>query len=317
MTKTFAVAIALALQISPPIFRFEADGFWLNLHHFLYVLSRAQAATPDSKRAAVIGAPIDQADGLTHLSAEERKVWTDAVTFYANGPGKMDAVFDNALIDITNAMRVPPRATSSALKIDPALRATLERAAPIYRRLWWPRHQQANNERVRELVRQLEEHGDHVRAYLTKAYQLEWPVGGHIVNVSGYTNWAGAYSTSRGNLIVIASLDPQVKGYLGLESIFHEASHQWDDAMIERLVRLSKANQTPPLRNGLTHALIWYTVNEAVKSRVPSHRGWAETLGMWNQNPNRVFKPGLDTYWKPYLDGKITLDEALIGLLKS
>src|ERR1051325_6758650 len=80
--------VALA-KAGPRIFTFEADGFWLNLHHFLYVLSRAQAGTPDSKRAAVINAPIDQEDGLNHLSDAERKVWTDAVTFYANGPGKM------------------------------------------------------------------------------------------------------------------------------------------------------------------------------------------------------------------------------------
>src|ERR1051325_11611816 len=302
MAKTLSAALLLAAQTGPRLFSFEADGFWLNLHHFLYVLSRAQAGAPDSKRAAVINAPIDQADGLNHLSDAEKKVWADAVTFYANGPGKMDILFDTAAVDITNALRVPPQAPASALKIDPALRATLERAAPIYRRLWWPRQQKANNDRVRELTRQLEEHGDQIRAYLTRVYQQEWPAGGHMVNVSGYANWAGAYSTSRGNLIVIASLDPQVNGYLALESVFHEASHQWDDAMIARLLRLSKENQTPPLRNGLTHAIIWYTVNEAVKSRVPLHRGWAETLGMWNQNPNRAFKAGLDTYWKPYLD---------------
>ena len=27
--------------------------------------------------------------------------------------------------------------------------------------------------------------------------------------------------------------------------------------------------------------------------------------------------PALDAHWKPYLDGKTTLDEALVGLLKS
>jgi len=317
MTKTLVVAIVLAMQTSSPMFRFEADGFWLNLHHFLYVLSRAQARTADSKRTAVLAAPGDQDEGLKRLSEEERKVWADAVTFYMNGPGKMDATFDPPLIDITNAMRVPPQASSSALKIDPALRATLESAAPIYRRVWWPRQQQANNARVRELARQLEEYGEKVRAYLTRAYKLDWPSGGLMVNVSGYANWAGAYSTPRGNLIVISSLDPQVKGYLGLESIFHEAMHQWDDAMIARLSRLSKENQTAPPRPGITHALIWYTSAAAIKSVIPNHVGYAESLDMWKTEPIVNFKAGIDTYWKPYLDGKLTLDEALIGVLKS
>ena len=40
-----------------PIFRLQADGFWLNLHHFLYVLGRAEAQMPDRQRRAVAAAP--------------------------------------------------------------------------------------------------------------------------------------------------------------------------------------------------------------------------------------------------------------------
>jgi hypothetical protein len=53
------VAVSSAAQAPPPspIFTFEADEFWLNLHHFLHVLGRAQAKTPDASRSAVAGAP--------------------------------------------------------------------------------------------------------------------------------------------------------------------------------------------------------------------------------------------------------------------
>lgn len=314
--RILIVTIALAAQAFTPIFRFEADGFWLNLHHFLYVLGRAQAGMPDAKRRAVEAAPSEQAEGMKGLNESDRKAWAEAVTFYANGLSKQDAVFDSALITVTNAMRVPPTASSRALKVDAALRATLERAAPIYRRVWWPRHQKANNDRGREFAGYLGEHGDKVLAYITKAYQERWPKGGYPVNFSGYSNWAGAYSTS-GELIVIASLDPGTSGTLGLESMFHEAMHQWDQAMLSRLSRLSKAKQTPAPREGITHALIWYTAAEAVKSVIPSHRGYAEVGGMWNQKGLGSFKAGLDAHWQPYLDGKGTLDDALVGLLKS
>ena len=30
-----------------------------------------------------------------------------------------------------------------------------------------------------------------------------------------------------------------------------------------------------------------------------------------------AFKPALDAHWKPYLDGKGTLEDALLGLLES
>jgi hypothetical protein len=46
MTKPLVAALVLALQTPSAILRFEADGFWLNLHHFLYVLGRAQSMQP-------------------------------------------------------------------------------------------------------------------------------------------------------------------------------------------------------------------------------------------------------------------------------
>jgi hypothetical protein len=316
MAKTVVIAIVLAMQTSSPIFHFEADGFWLNLHHFLYVLGRAQNKAPDMQRRAVVNAPVDQENGLKGQSESTRQNWDSAVRFYADGLSKMDAVFDQKLIAVTHAMRVPPNADAAVLKVDPELRATLMRAAPIYREIWWPKHQAENNSRVRDFARLIEQHGEKVRAYITRAYQMEWPKNGHVVNISAYTNWAGAYSTA-GDLIVISSLDEGSRGSLGLESMFHEAMHQWDDAMMARLSRLSSEHQTAPPRPGITHALIWYTAAEAVKSVIPNHVGYAESGGMWKQKQMGSFKPGLDKFWKPYLDGRLTLDEALIGVLKS
>ena len=60
-----------------PIFIFHTDEFWLNLHHYLYVLGRAQNKTSDASREAVIGAPADQEKGLAALTASERNVWTE------------------------------------------------------------------------------------------------------------------------------------------------------------------------------------------------------------------------------------------------
>ncbi|HYE86815.1 MAG TPA: hypothetical protein VEA16_10700 [Vicinamibacterales bacterium] len=315
MRLLIATALVIA-QAGSPIFRFETDGFWLNLHHYLYVLGRAQNGAPDIKRRAVENAPADQAEGLKSASEAERQAWGDAVTFYAAGLSKQDAVFTRPLIAATNALRVAPDTPSTALKVDASLRDTLERAAPVYRRIWWPSHQESNHERAREYSELLAQHGSRVLGYITRAYQATWPSGGFVINLSGYSNWAGAYSTD-GDLIVISSLDRDSRGSLGLESMFHEAMHQWDQPMLARLSRLSKAHQTAPPREGITHALIWYTAAAAVKSVFPGHVGYAERGGMWKQKVLGGFKPGLDTHWQPYLAGKGTLDEALLALLKS
>jgi hypothetical protein len=236
--KLLATTLLLVAQTATPIFRFEADGFWLNLHHFLYVLGRAQNHTPDSQRSAVVNAPADQEAGLKGLSESHRQNWDSVVRFYAGGLSKQDAVFDQDLIAVTLAMRAPANATAEALQIDPELRANLIRASQVYRLAWWPKHRAENSARVRDFTRLLDQHGDQVRAYITKAYEQPWPQGGYQINISGYTNWAGAYSTA-GNLIVISSLDEGTRGSMGLELMFHEAMHQWDQAMLSRLTRLA------------------------------------------------------------------------------
>ena len=143
----FLLVAAQASQ-PPPIFRFESNELWLNLHHYLYVLGRAQAKASDASRAAVADAPADEARGLGRLTEAERGVWREAVAAYANGLSRKDLVFDDPLPAITAALADADDARSLAgAGIDAAIAATLERAAPIYRKAWWPAHQAANRAR--------------------------------------------------------------------------------------------------------------------------------------------------------------------------
>src|SRR6185436_10890249 len=84
-----------------PIFVFHSDEFWLNLHHFLYVLGRSANKERDTSREAVIHAPEDQARGLAGLKPKDQQIWREAVAAYAAGPSKKDLVFDDPLPDIT------------------------------------------------------------------------------------------------------------------------------------------------------------------------------------------------------------------------
>jgi hypothetical protein len=312
MVKTLLVAAVLAAQTATPIFRFETDGFWLNLHHFLYVLGRVEAKMPDIKREAVAGAPADEAQGLKTLSDAERQAWRQAVTAYANGLSKLETVFDRRLYDVTNAVR---RAASdrdaASLQIDVAVADALDRAAPIYRKAWWPRHREANRKWLQSMQDPLKKFGPQMLAYVTRVYQEPWMAGGFPVNLSGWSNWAGAYSTYD-SLLVVATLNPGNQGLHGFEIMFHEAMHQWDEEIDARLIKIARANKLK-FNDLLSHAMIFYTTGEAMKTVVPPHAPYAEIAGIW-KGPMGVFKTVLDTHWKPYLDGKITLDEALLAL---
>jgi len=63
-------------------------------------------------------------------------------------------------------------------------------------------------------------------------------------------------------------------------------------------------------------ALIYWTAGEAVKRYADSaHEHVAETLKIY-QRAMRPFLPALKEYWNPYLDGKLSLDEALNGMVR-
>ena len=73
MRRVSLAVLAVVLLVHPAlgqraskqtIFVFHSDEFWLNLHHFLYVLGRAENKTRDSSRTAVVKAPNDQQQGV-------------------------------------------------------------------------------------------------------------------------------------------------------------------------------------------------------------------------------------------------------------
>jgi len=303
-----------AAQPSKPIFIFHTDEFWLNLHHFLYVLGRAQNKTSDASREAVTGAPADQEKGLAALTASERNVWNEAVSAYASGISKKDLVFDDPLTELTKALAQAGDARSlEPAGIDSATAAILQRAAPIYRKAWWSKHQTANQAWVSGMQRYVDQHGPTVLSFITRAYQFTWPAAGYAVHLSAYTNWAGAYSTQIG-MLVISSLNEGNKGPYGLETLFHESMHQWDSQVFEAIRTQARAHDKLAPR-GLSHALIFFTAGEAVRRVVPGHVPYAEKFGVW-QRGMMQFKAPIEQTWKPYLDGKGTRDEALAELVK-
>jgi hypothetical protein len=73
--------------------------------------------------------------------------------------------------------------------------------------------------------------------------------------MSGFANWAGAYSTD-GNLLVMSSLDEALRGGQGLEIVFHEAMHQWDSEVFSLLRDQARRIGKLVPRN-LSHAMIF------------------------------------------------------------
>ncbi|MCZ6747057.1 MAG: hypothetical protein O7C74_07565 [Acidobacteria bacterium] len=63
-------------------------------------------------------------------------------------------------------------------------------------------------------------------------------------------------------------------------------------------------------------AVLYWTAGEAVRRILdPSHEHVAQRLKIYDR-ALRIFVPGLKEFWNPYLDGKLSLDEALNGMIQ-
>jgi hypothetical protein len=313
-------ALVRRTLVHPTLFTFSTDDFWLNLHHFLYALGLHEAKSPDASQPSLAPAGPDMQRGLPTLDAEQRRQWAEVVTKYSTGwsqqmPGSGST--GAALVALAAAGDAP---TLASAKIDPALRAALEQAAPIYRAAWWSTHRDGNRAWKSQIEGLLARHGEPLRGYLTHAYGTNWPESGRLIRASAYANFGGGYSLVNGGLIVVSSVAPPLQGLSGLEAVFHEALHQWDPQTFGALgEQAKKLNVTVP--QDLPHAMIFFTTGEAVRSIAPDHVPTIDRLGLWTLNlsgaslpASRLKQPLLDT-WKPFLDGRGTREAALAALL--
>jgi hypothetical protein len=313
---------ALAPAAQPVFFTFDTDEFWLNLHHFLYVLGRAEAKLPDAANPAVAGAQPDVERGFRSLTQEEQQAWTTATRTYAAGLS-LRSNLDPVMVQATRALAdVGEAPTLSGAKLDADLASTLERAAPVYRKVWWPSHRAANRMRKAALDDLIARYGAPTIDYVSKVYGQAWPAAGFPVHMSGYANFGGAYSVGGGPpFVVFSSMTGQNSGLHGLEIVVHEGMHRWDQALFTVLAAQARSRDLLVPRD-LTHALIFFTAGEAVRRIDANYIPYADEFGVWDLPlsggalPAKRLKPILEDVWKPYMNGRGTRDEALAALVE-
>ena len=285
------------------------SNFWVNLHHFLYVRARAQRALDN--RSAVTESLGDTA-GFGALSASMRADWEAALDHYARNVAERDILFDSTLVAAGFALaRLTAEQSPRVADVDSGLAHALARAAPAYRTAWWPRHDAANRQWIAAARQLLAQHGDSMASWITRAFAVRWPDQPVLVDVSGYANWAGAYTTAEPDHITIASLGDGNQGTNALEMLFHEVLHTLDRPLFERFRAAARA-QGKRMPRSPTHAFIFYSAGELTRRAIPTHVPFAEAGGLWARSGDMgPMRPLLQRHWQPWLDGRIELDDAL------
>jgi len=308
-------------QSQRTFFAFTTNDFWLNLHHYLYVLGRARNRMADATQPAVASAPDDERQGLVALSDDERRIWDAAATAYANGPSRQPSVFQPPLAPMTiNLANTGDVARFPVATFDAPVREALERAATVYRKEWWPQHRTINEQYTTRLQQQIDRDGPAIVESLTRVYQLPWPDRPYPTHVVAYANWQGAFSYT-GQLMVLSSNSNSTNDrWYPLEGVFHEAMHQWDDD-VSRALQAQATRRGVTVAQDLSHVLIFFTVGDVVRRLHPEHQPMIDALNLWQARlsgarvPAGRLRAAIQGTWKPYIDGLGTRDDAFAAMV--
>jgi hypothetical protein len=315
-----------------PVFEFHS-GFWVNLHHFLYLQgrilrARAEAALPEAQ----IPSPYKSLASTEGMTADQRHAWDKAVQTYADSWSSRDLLLNNQMVLINDRLAeledCPDLAGKAALEctsgIVPELVTALDDAAPIYRQRWWAGQDRMNRAWIASMIPLVRSRGANLAGELAEIYQSKWPARIHV-DVVYYAGQQGAYASLAPVHLMIATTDSRNQNMTGFETLFYEASHTLAGGLEEAIERECRRLQKPIPRD-LWHALLLYTAGERIartSSSAPG-RASAATKSLSPANENSLYgrgwgdyEPLLGRYWQPYLDGQIDLDTAVAHLINA
>ncbi len=322
-----------------PVFELHS-GFWINLHHTLYHEARLRtaAAAPDKSSKTSGPALHTEPDAKPTLTPAEQREWDDAVAYYVSNYAAKDLLFSTELIQLKDQLGDfedcdelsgrKRKFCDAGLPVK--LTQVLEAAAPVYRAHLWPDHDRANRRWIMRVAPLVREQGVGLSERLADIYQTRWPREKIRVDVAGYANWTGAYTTADPLRVTISSLDSRNQGAEALEVLFHEGSHGIAEPVQAAIIRECRQRDKAIPRD-LWHALVFYTTGEVIRpvlgssgatagdqdgSVLGSYTPYALREGLYQRGWNEYFKL-LQKFWQPYLDGRASFDDAIARMVSS
>lgn len=277
------------------------SAFWVNLHHTLYGAAWAKRPVSGSERRGVepLPAPLN-----ANMVPEERAAWDAAIDYYDREVASRDLRTGRGMTGIKLAL-ADENLSSDA--IETGLRETLERAAPVYRRHFWPAHDAANRAWIKDTADRFRTIAPEMTRSLERLYG-NWFTSPVRIDVV----WVGrAYTTIGPTHSTISPAEKVLTGWTSVEIALHEASH---DLILPTEKMLADA-LGDRLRE---HGVLWHVVqfyvtgaamNQVLRARGIDYTPYMYSTGLFDRAWSRY--KAVAQYWDPYVRGEITRDEAI------
>jgi hypothetical protein len=311
-TLSLGAQNATELVLNQPPFEVHS-AFWPNLHHVLWAEAWARRAQSEESAAGVLPELLVTAD----LTADERQSWDGAVSYYDQEIADLHPLFE--MRSIRKAMIAAGREPSTT-GLQPAHHEVLLRAAPVYRKYWWPAHDSKNRTWVADSLSKVAELTPVVPDRLARLYDVPWFTSGVRVDVVRVANREGAFTSidPAPAHITIASSAPNGQQWMAAEILFHESSHALVFPLMDHFAAELRTQRK--VSRQLWHVALFYLTGEVVRQAL-AQRGIAYEPYLYNTGLfDRAWpelKPAIETYWRPYVNGDVPRDVAISNVVRA
>lgn len=326
MKKHVTAMLMLILFTSTGIFSkktelFESKYFLfqsskqLNAHLYLYnrALGCKFTKKPDDSLAY-----YSFKDKYANLNAKEAAELNSIMLYYRDSLTSKDLLFDNNMSEFSDYLSDEGKSKIKLkLKWQAEALEILKKFQPYFTKLYWTGIDSTNKAWLAAYKDQLVKLETSVIPELEKIYQTKLPSQKIRVDLTCYATFAGAYSFKNTfEHIIYSSASKGNQGDLATEVMFHEASHFLVDKVNDQIFLLVKDNKDAKKCSNVWHNIIFYTtgyvVEKQYKLKWKKFEPYYVQMKFAEKFPDfKITVEGCNLYWNQYIEGKITLSDAL------
>jgi hypothetical protein len=286
------------------------SAFWPNLHNVLWAEAWARRSTSTSapSQAGRLPEPL-----IGNLTADERRAWDAAVSYYDSEVADLHLLFEmsairKALITVKDTDELPTAG------LEPEHRRVLAAAAPVYRKYWWAAHDRANRAWIADAMSKVATLSPAVPDRLARLCGTPWFTRPVRVDVVRVASREGAYTSidPAPAHITTSSSSPTNQGWAAAEILFHESSH----ALVQPMIAAFSAESRAQGKNtkDLWHVALFHMTGEVLRqslaSRNIAYEPYLYKTGLFDRAWPQFRQP-IETHWTAYVNGEISRDEAI------
>lgn len=286
------------------------SNFWINMHHFLY--KKAEQADEKSWQEVITDKMLDQ------MNTKERENLSRSIQYYQDHLIEKSLLFDDQLYWTKKALiKFDINDILKNEAINSEHQQILNNTKNVYQKYFWKIHHEQNKQTLKKYLPLIKKIEDRAFNRIESLAKQPWPEAKIRVDLSYYSNWAGAYTTTTPIHVVLTSLEEGSDGawaeYGWLELLFHEPSHgiitNNKFTVADTIKRVSEELGVKVPRD-LWHAVLFYfsgeAVQEALKDEGIEYELMMKTYDIFSRYHTVIFN-----YLPSYIRGKESLEDVL------